>query len=385
MFYDEHAYLVTNPTKKIPANYRRIELDVNFLIRDMPCIGSWRETTIGRLTVPHTVRKIRITNFYANVVTASFPDLDKITIAGAISKGLFNYIRKIKKSKIELIVNKILIDNFKWNLSKPIDNYLGLSEYIETPFKNFSHMALNYLKSSILRSEIIDLSLFSSKSYSVKIPDLLCMGIPSIEFKLPDCTEKFKIANNGFDGTLIFNIPASLRSLEIVNSYEDKIRIKGNRSDIRLESLSISDINIVKPIGVLRCLLALDDEHFSFCNDPDKLTILEIKSLRVKVTYVCDEFFSLLQKVLYNIPIQELSLTFQLFVWSFGGGEEHIERNHKAEYTLTMPMNLKRLHVHYEFLNVKLRINCRKDLIREIVFPLESDEKVKRNLIFIEE
>jgi hypothetical protein len=246
-------------------------------------------------------------------------------------------------------------------------------------------MALHYLNNSALIPEIIDLSLFSSKSYSVKISNFLCGGIPSIEFKLPNYTEKFKIANNGFDGTLIFNIPASLRSLEIVNSYEDKIRIKGNRSDIRLESLSISDINVVEPTGVLKCLLALDDERFSFCNDPDKLPILEIRSLYIKVVYVCNEFFSLLQKVLYNIPIQELSLTFQLRALENLRGKVYSDTNHEAEYTLTMPMNLKRLHVHYEFLNVKLRINCRKDLVREVVTFPRSNERVKENLIFVEE
>jgi hypothetical protein len=247
-------------------------------------------------------------------------------------------------------------------------------------------MALYYLDNSTLGPAVIDLSLFSSKSYSVKIPIPLCRRIPSIEVKLPDCAESFKIIQESFEGTIAFNIPASLKSLEIINFYKDNMTIKCSKSDIRLESLKISEINVNEPTGFLKCLLALDNERFSFCTDPDKLPVLEIKSLHIRTIYICDEFFSLLQKVLYSIPIQELSLTFQLFLFRrFCGVQEYCDKSQDAEYTLTMPMSLKRLHIHYEFTNAKLRIKCRKDLIREIVFPLESDEKVKRNLSFIEE
>jgi hypothetical protein len=116
------------------------------------------------------VREVKLTNFYANVIEVSFPALDKITIAGAISKGLFNYIKRVSKPEIELHVNKILIDNFKWNLSDPIDTDLVPEESIsaEVPFKHFIHTALYHLDSSTLGSEIIDLSFFSSKSYSVR-------------------------------------------------------------------------------------------------------------------------------------------------------------------------------------------------------------------------
>jgi hypothetical protein len=382
IFYEEREYLVTDPRKKMPKNCRRMQFDVSF--SEDRC---WNEVNLKKLFVPESVREIRIINFFANVKKVHFPPLNNLTIMGALSKGLFKNIRKVD-SKITLYVNKILIDSFKWNLSDPDpnDKSLGWNEKVKIKsfdgynrLDYFSIIACDYLRYCSKIPELIDLSLFRSKDYEVQIYPIICNGIPSIEIKLPEHAEKLKIKNYFFQGSIILNIPNSLKTLETENAGYDNIEIKRNGANVKLESLEIKDVDIKEPTGILKALLALIE------SDQDKMTILEIRALKIKTAFVCEEFFYLLEKILCKARVQELSLMLEgFFKRRMNEIEECDDENQEAKYTLTMPKSLKKLHVQYELQKVKLQINCGRKVIREIVFPDELKAKIERNLTIVE-
>jgi hypothetical protein len=151
--------------------------------------------------------------------------------------------------------------------------------------------------------------------------------------------------------------------------------IKRSKSDIRLESLKISEINVYKPTGILKCLLALDNERFSFYTNPNNLPVLDQKSSHKDHIYAIN-----------SLACYRRSLMLQLFLLrSFYGVEECADITQEAEYMLAILMNLKKSHFHYEFTNMKLTMNYRKDNNREVVFSLGSEDRTERNLIFTKE
>jgi hypothetical protein len=385
IIYEDREHIVRNPFKMPIAKYRRIVFAIRGYRNKHDSYVSWHTRTIDRIDVPRSVKYVRFASIYPNVLRLTCPPLTEVEIAGAVNREVFKCIREMK-SKVNVIVSKIFIDNLKWNLSDSSDMNLGLHKnFLEMPSDRLHIMLEKYLALSDLQPEIVDLSSFKSKSYNIEISDSYCGLIPSIEIKLPEHTESLEIEDDFFDGKITFTVPHSLRVLRVKCSGRNHIEIKHNGADIRLDELYITEFNNWEPTGVLRNLWSLYDERFS-CGDVSKLTALEIKTLCIKTDFVSKEFFTILQKVLYNIPIQELRLIFLCSDKKIlrDGTEEYVDFNKRGRYMLIMPEKLKKLYIHYQFTEVMLRIACKRSLLRKVELIPEPRSRRCRKLRFIE-
>jgi hypothetical protein len=382
--YEDREHIVRNPFKMPIAKYRRIAFAIRGYRNKQDSYVSWHTRTVDRIDVPRSVKYARFVSIYPNVLRLTCPPLTEVEIAGAVNREVFKCIREMK-SKMNVIVSKIFIDNLKWNLSDSSDMNLGLHKnFLEMPSDRLHIMSKKYLALSDLQPEIIDLSSFKSKSYNIEISDSHCGLIPSIEIKLPEHTESLEIEDEFFDGKITFTVPHSLRVLRVKCSGRNHIEIKHNGADIRLDELYITEFNNLEPTGVLRNLWSLYNERFS-CGDVSKLTALEIKTLCIKTEFVCKEFFMKLQKVLDSISIQALELIFESkeHRQRSDGSIEYMDFNRYGKYKLTIPESLKALYIHYEFRNVMLTIKCNKKLHKQITI-LPITEKSSRRIRLIE-